>query len=194
MIKVFPVLLGISALVGTVTSCKEQVKEKNKGVEISQDSLVSRGKYLVTIVGCGDCHTPLRMGAHGPEPDAERLFSGHPAQVPLAKIDTSVLKSWVLFNMTNTAVAGPWGVSFASNITSDSTGIGSWTEDQFKTALRQGKSKGLTANRMLLPPMPWPNYSQMSDDDIKAIFAFLKSTSPVKNVVPQPVSPDQMGK
>lgn len=194
MIKSFHVLLGMVALSGAVTSCKEQVKETNKAVEISHDSLLNRGKYLVTVIGCGDCHSPLRMGAHGPEPDPERLFSGHPAQLPLPKIDAAALQNWVLFNHTNTAIAGPWGVSFASNITSDSTGIGNWTEEQFTIALRQGKAKGLAANRMLLPPMPWPNYSQLSDEDLKAIFTFLKSTTPVKNVVPQPVAPDQINK
>jgi mono/diheme cytochrome c family protein len=194
MIKAFHRILVVATLAGFITSCKEHCTQSGKVKEISQDSLVNRGKYLVTILGCGDCHSPKRMGSHGPEPDADRLFSGHPAQMPLGKIDTSTLKSWVLFNMTNTAVAGPWGISFASNITSDSTGIGAWTEKQFATALREGKSKGLTSNRMLLPPMPWPNYAQMSDEDLKAVFTYLKSTAPVNNVVPQPVSPDQLGK
>ena len=194
MIKAFPLFILVAILAGIVTSCKEQSAQSDNVKEISPDSLANRGKYLVTILGCGDCHSPLRMGAHGPEPDPDRLFSGHPAQLPLAKIDTTVLKSWVLFNMTNTAVAGPWGVSFASNISSDSTGIGAWTEKQFATALREGKSKGLASNRMLLPPMPWPNYAQMSDEDLKAVFTYLKTTKPVNNVVPQPISPGAMGK
>lgn len=86
------------------------------------------------------------------------------------------------------------GVSFSANLTSDSTGIGGWTEEQFAKALRQGKSKGLDGNRQLLPPMPWPNYITLTDADMKAIFAYLKSTKPVKNVVPAPIPPDQLNK
>jgi hypothetical protein len=94
----------------------------------------------------------------------------------------------------NTAVAGPWGVSFSANLTADSTGIGNWTEAQFAIALRQGKSKGLEGNRMLLPPMPWPNYVNLTDADLKAMFTYLKSTKPIKNVVPAPIPPTQLNK
>ncbi|HNL40505.1 MAG TPA: hypothetical protein PKH43_15245, partial [Saprospiraceae bacterium] len=63
------------------------------------------------------------------------------------------------------------------------------TEEQFINAIRKGKLKGLDNSRTLLPPMPWPNYARMSDDELKAIFAFLKSLPPVKNVVPAPIPP-----
>lgn len=159
---------------------------------ISQDSLVKRGKYLVTIMGCNDCHSPKVMGPMGPEPDTSRLLSGHIAEMPIGKIDTTVLKSWVLFNYSTTAMAGQWGVSYAANLTSDSTGVGNWTEKQFFKAIREGKYKGLDGGRMLLPPMPWPVYAQATDDDLKAIFAFLKSTKPIKNLVPAPIPPTEM--
>jgi hypothetical protein len=90
--------------------------------------------------------------------------------------------------MHNTAAVGPWGVSYAANLTSDPTGIGNWTLDQFKKALREGKYKGLDGARMLLPPMPWPNFTKLSDADTEAIFAYLKSTTPVNNLVPSPSS------
>ncbi|MBC5992228.1 hypothetical protein [Pontibacter cellulosilyticus] len=51
-------------------------------------------------------------------------------------------------------------------------------------AMREGKVKGLANNRDTLPPMPWPMFSKLEDDDLKVIFAYLKSTPPVKNVVP----------
>lgn len=161
---------------------------------ISNDSLVKRGLYLVTTMGCNDCHSPKIFTSNGPQPDPNLLLSGHPSSMALAFIDTVSVKSWVLFNGMNTVAVGPWGVSFSANLTSDSTGIGTWTEEQFARALRQGKSKGLEGNRMLLPPMPWPNYINLSDADMKAIFAYLKSTKPVKNVVPSPIPPAQLNK
>ena len=85
-----------------------------------------------------------------------------------------------------TAAAGPWGISFAANLTPDETGIGSWTFEQFKTAMTQGKYKGMENGRPLLPPMPWFNFTEMKDEDLRAIFAYLKSIKPVKNVVPPP--------
>ncbi len=152
-------------------------------------TLIKRGEYLVSIMGCNDCHSPKTMGLQGPEPVAGKLLSGYPAGRSLPSRNADVLKDWVLFNSDNTAAVGPWGVSFAANLTSDETGIGSWTEEQFKRALTQGKSKGIANNRMLLPPMPWTNYRTLKDADLKAIFAYLKSTKPVANVVPDPIAP-----
>jgi hypothetical protein len=152
---------------------------------VSHDSLVKIGKYLVTTMGCADCHSPKKMGPMGPEPDMDRAFSGHPASDLVPLVDTMMLKEgWILFGMGVTTFAGPWGQSYAANISSDETGIGSWTEQQFFTALRKGKLKGIEEGRPLLPPMPWQSFAQLKDQDIKAIFAYLKSTKPVKNLVP----------
>jgi hypothetical protein len=102
-------------------------------------------------------------------------------------VDTSeVKKGWTLFNEDLTAAVGPWGVSFSANLTSDPTGIGNWSEEQFLKAIREGKLKGVEGTRPILPPMPWQNFRNMTDEDLKAIFAFLKSTKPVRNVVPGP--------
>jgi cytochrome c553 len=159
-----------------------------------KESLAKRGEYLVTIMGCHDCHSPKVMTPQGPAPDSARLLSGHPANLPLPKVDASELQSWVLFNHNITAFVGPWGVSFAANLTSDETGIGNWTEAQFFKAIREGKYKGLDNTRPLLPPMPWNMYRNASDDDLRAIFAYLKSTKPVENRVPAPVTPGQIAK
>lgn len=160
----------------------------------SQETLVQRGQYLVTIMGCNDCHSPKIMTPHGPDIDSAHQFSGHPASLPVSKVDAAMLQSWVLFNQSLTAFVGPWGVSFAANITSDETGIGNWTEAQFFKAIREGKYKGMDNTRPLLPPMPWNMYRNASDEDLRAIFAYLKSTPPVENRVPAPIPPDQLSK
>lgn len=80
------------------------------------------------------------MGPNGPELVGSKLLSGYPADRPLPPRNADALKDWVLFNSDNTAATGPWGVSFAANLTSDATGIGSWSEEQSRRALIQGKS------------------------------------------------------
>lgn len=195
-------IIGACALVITIATIacnsNESQSKNNEGVNepvaISQDSLISRGDYLVTIMGCDDCHTPKKMGPMGPELDMSKRLSGHPEKMPIGSINQDALKSWVLFNHTTTAMVGPWGISFAANLTSDESGIGNWTEQQFFTSLRKGKAKGLENGRALLPPMPWPNYAKASDEDLRAVFAFLKNTQPVYNVVPAPRPPDALSK
>ena len=91
--------------------------------------------------------------------------------------------------MNSTATTGPWGTSFAANLTPDATGLGNWTFEHFEKAMRKGKLKGLENGRTLLPPMPWTNYSKLSNDDLAAIWAYLQSIPPVKNIVPTPIHP-----
>lgn len=107
-------------------------------------------------------------------------------------MNKDALKDWVLFAQDQTSAAGPWGVSFAANLTSDETGIGNWTEEQFFMAIRKGKSKGLEGSRNLLPPMPWQVYSGMTNTDLKAIYEYLQATKPVSNIVPAPIAPDDI--
>jgi hypothetical protein len=173
-------------------ACNNENKSKNDDVKVAtNEDLAKRGKYLVSIMGCNDCHSPKVMTPQGPVPDTNLLLSGHPSAIPAGPVDTTTLKSWVLFSPMLTAAAGPWGVSFAANITSDESGIGSWSEAQFMKAIREGKYMGLDNGRMILPPMPWPVYAQATDEDLKAIFAYLKSTKPVHNIVPPPIPPKQ---
>ena len=155
--------------------------------------LIQKGEYLVTISGCNDCHSPKEMGPQGPMIIAGLMLSGYPAERPVSKADPGVIKKgWSLVNEDFTAYAGMWGISFGANLTSDQTGIGNWTEDNFKRALKEGRYKGIEGSRMLLPPMPWTNFIKMTDEDVRAIFLYLKSTNPVSNVVPLPVAPDKM--
>ena len=155
---------------------------------VAEAALIERGGYLVGIMGCNDCHSPKIMGPQGPQLDPDRLLSGYPAGQPLPPMPVNN-DGWALMSMDLTAAVGPWGTSFAANLTSDATGIGNWTEEQFFRAMREGKYKGLANSRMILPPMPWPNFAKMSDEDLRAVFAFLKSTKPVRNIVPQPIPP-----
>jgi mono/diheme cytochrome c family protein len=160
------------------------VSEKIPGPMDSTEK-VKRGEYLVSIIGCDDCHSPKRMGPMGPELIPELRLSGYPSSKPIQKADSNVVKQgWMLMGADLTSSVGPWGMSFAGNLTSDATGIGNWTEENFIRSLRQGKYKGLENSRPLLPPMPWFNFKNMTDDDLKSIFAFLKTTKPVENVVP----------
>ena len=149
---------------------------------------VERGRYLVTIGGCNDCHTPWVMGENGPGPDPTRLLSGHPADLVMPPAPAAE-GPWTWNGAgTNTAFAGPWGVSFAANLTPDeNTGTGIWTEDIFIKTIRSGRHWG--QSRPLLPPMPWFNYREMTDEDLKAVFAYIHTLPPVYNPVPQPVPP-----
>jgi Cytochrome c. len=154
------------------------------------ESQAKWGEHLVQSIGCGDCHTPKKMGPHGPEDDSTLLLSGHPEHMPAPDVDRAAMEAkGNVVTQTLTAWVGPWGISYAANLTSDTTGIGMWSEDQFILAIRQGKQKGLAGGRMLLPPMPWPSLGHLTDDELKAIFAYLKSTKPVVNMVPPPSPP-----
>jgi mono/diheme cytochrome c family protein len=154
-------------------------------------SQVERGKYLVMVGGCNDCHSPKIFTPAGPIPDTTRLLSGHPANTQLPEIPKGVIgpNQWGALTTNDlTAWAGPWGVSFSYNLTPDmKTGIGGWPEDMFIQTLRKGKFMGMS--RDILPPMPWQPIGQMSDDDLKAIFAYLKSLPAINNPIPAPIPP-----
>jgi len=168
-----------------LNSCDSAKAVKETATPPSKDSLVKRGNYLVSALGCNDCHSPKKMGPQGPYVDSAKMLSGFPANAPIPQPGAGDIKNGlVVFSGDLTAAVGPWGTSFAANITSDDTGIGNWKEDQFKNALRHGKYKGLDSERMLMPPMPWQDFSNLTDADIEAIFYYLKSTKPVNNVVP----------
>ena len=125
--------------------------------------VLARGRYLVTITGCNDCHTP---GALYGSPDFSRQLSGSEL-------------GW----------HGPWGVSFPSNLTPDlETGLGYWSEDEIVKAFRTGvKNDG----SRVLPPMPWQDFAALSDADAHAIAAYLMSQPAVSHKVPADVPPGQ---
>lgn len=150
---------------------------------------IKRGEYLVTIGSCHDCHTPAVMGPNGPEPDMKRALSGHPQDVSIAA-PARLPEPWIGgFSPTLTAWSGPWGVSFSANLTPDpETGVlRDFTEQQFMQALRTGRHQG--QGRPILPPMPWRFIGEMTDDDLSAVYAYLRQIPAVKNKVPDPLPP-----
>jgi len=182
-------LIAVILFTALFTSCGTTTGEEKKPAGDSTTTLVARGEYLVNSIGCDDCHSPKRMGAKGPEIIPELRFSGYPSDRPINLGDTNTIKKgWAMFGPDLTYAAGPWGMSFAANITSDASGIGNWQEAAFIKAIREGKSKGLDNGRPILPPMPWATYRNLSDDDLKSIYAYLKTTKPVNNVVPAPIA------
>ena len=162
-----------------------------QGAQAQSADLLRRGQYLATYGGCDDCHTPKIMTPKGPAPDPARRLSGHVAGAPLAPVPPGAIgpTQWgALTNNDLTAWAGPWGISFAANLTPDkATGLGNWTLDQFIKTMRTGKHLG--TGRDLLPPMPWFNVAVLRDADMRALFAYLHSLKPIANQVPAPVPP-----
>jgi hypothetical protein len=149
---------------------------------------VERGRYLVEIAACNDCHTPWVLGPEGPAPDMTRMLSGHPGDMVLEPPAVTG-GPWLWGGAaSNTAYYGPWGVSFAANLTPDEdTGIGVWTEEIFVETLRTGRHWGVS--RPILPPMPWAAYARMTDSDLRSMFAYLRTIPPVRNRVPEPLPP-----
>ena len=169
--------------------CSNSKEEK----VLSKDEMIQKGKQLVNLGGCNDCHSPKVMTEMGPVPDTTMLLSGHPQDQPVADVDPAMLSSkmWMHTTLDATAWIGPWGVSYTANLTPDpETGLGNWTEDLFIKALRTGKHMGV--GRPILPPMPWQGIGQASDQDLKCIFAYLHSLKPIHNKVPDPVPPNMI--
>lgn len=196
-------LVGLltGAVVLFQVSCTSQAEKPAEALaekkELTHGELVARGKYLTTVGGCNDCHSPKKFGPQGPSLDEERILSGHPAGSPMPPVDAKALKPgyWLLFSGDVTAAVGPWGTSYAANLTPDSaTGIGAWSEAVFVKTLRTGKHLGQEGGRPILPPMPWQTVGQMTDEDLKAVYTFLQSLPPVKNQVPAPLSPEETAK
>jgi cytochrome c553 len=166
--------------------------ETNDNSKTDAQDPVSRGQYLVTVAGCNDCHSPKIMTAMGPVFDSTKLLSGHPAGSPLPPIAKT---DWILMAPDITAFVGPWGISYTANLTSDSaTGIGAWPEQSFINAIRTGKHLGNPNDRDILPPMPWNIIREMTDADLKAVYAYLQSLPPINNKVPAPVAPPDVAK
>ena len=163
--------------------CQTQAPVEKASTPPTHEQIVARGEYLVAITGCNDCHTPLKMGDKGPEPDMARMLSGHPENLKMPA-PPKLSEAWGVAGAgTSTAWAGPWGITYTANLTPDqNTGIGIWDEGMFIKAMRSGRHMG--DGRPIQPPMPWPGISKMTDDDLKAVFAYLKSVPPVSNHVP----------
>ena len=170
---------------------KHSTAPEGKAAKAAQ---IARGKYLVDIMGCHDCHTPVKMGPKGPEPDMTRALIGHPEEFVMPPAPALPPGPWVAsIGATFTAFASPMGTVFTRNLTPDKeTGLGDWTVEEFIATMKTGLERG--KGRPVLPPMPVQNLKAMSDSDIRALFAYLQSIPAIKNRTPQPIEPAETPK
>ena len=176
----------IVIVISLAMSCSKQDSYK----EMTETQMAIHGKYLVYVAGCNDCHSPKIMTSMGPVPDSTKLLSGHSSKDKLPEFDWKLIsdKHLIIFSGDLTACAGPWGISYAANLTSDAeTGLGAWTKDMFFNAIRNGKHLGI--GRPILPPMPWMEFKGFTDQDLGSIYAYLKTLQPIKNKVSDPEPP-----
>jgi hypothetical protein len=185
-------VIAVGVLVGSAAFSLTRTDAVGASQAQTPPAAIERGLYLVSTMGCHDCHTPWTMGAHGPEPDMSRALSGHPEQIGPLPAAAHSNGPWVWSGAgSNTAFSGPWGVSYTANLTPDqNTGLGIWTEEMFIKAIRTGRHMGVS--RPINPPMPWSVYRNATDDDLKAIYAYLRSLKPVANHVPDYQPPVEM--
>ena len=165
---------------------------KEEPKTLTHEEMVARGKYLVNFGGCNDCHTPKIYTDIGPVPDTTKLLAGYYEGTMLPKADMNMLtqNGWAMTESNFTAWVGPWGISYAANLTPDNaTGIGTMSEEMFIKTLREGKWMGV--GRPLMPPMPWPGIGSATDEDLKCMYTYLMSIKPIHNAVPQPTPPDK---
>lgn len=131
---------------------------------IGAESAQARGKYLVQLGGCTDCHTP---GHFLGRPDMARFLGGSDVGIEVPGL----------------------GIFVPPNLTPDNdTGLGTWTKDEIVTAIRTGVRPD---GRILAPIMPWRGYASLTDSDAAAIAEYLRSLPPVTNKVPGPFGPDE---
>ncbi|HET8963647.1 MAG TPA: c-type cytochrome [Chitinophagales bacterium] len=187
-------IYGLFAIIAiAIIACQPTTKE-SKNVEpvvMSQEEMAARGKYLVSILDCNICHTPKIFTPDGPVPDTTKILSGHPADFPEAPFDQATVGAYTLANAHFSAWKGAFGTSYAANLTPDSTGLATWNVENFINAIRNGKHMGMDQQRPIMPPMPWQAYRNLSDEDLKAIWAYLQSLPPIKNAVPVYMPPMQ---
>ena len=144
--------------ISLVLSCASQAPAKT---EMTAEQKVLRGRYLSTIMGCRDCHTP---GTFYGAPDTTRMLAGSEL-------------GW----------QGPWGVTYSRNLTPDAeTGIASWSEQDIVNSIRTGHRPD---GSVLLPPMPWQDFSFLTDEDAFAVAAYMKSLPAVKHKSPDRIPP-----
>jgi mono/diheme cytochrome c family protein len=156
-------VLGFAIGSCVLVSCTSQPAEESKAPPPVEQAMspLKRGEYLAMVTGCHDCHTP--GGMYG-APDMHRALSGSEL-------------GW----------QGPWGISYAANLTPDSaTGIGSWTAVEIERALRSGVKKD---GSPVLPPMPWPDFTRLSPEDMAALTTYLKNIPAVRHAVPPAIPP-----
>jgi cytochrome c553 len=170
-------MLGVGVIVGVAGLLAQSATAPKPAAAPAADAAkIARGKYLMTVGACNDCHSPkLDPQQH---PDPKRPFSGRPQTTQAPSQNPNEIHA----SLDLTAWAGPWGVSYGANLSPDpETGLKKrYTEASFIKTLRTGKKP---EGEDLLPPMPWELYKVFSDEDIKAIWAYLQTIPAIKNNV-----------
>lgn len=188
--RVALIALGV-AVIGLIAGLGTSLNAEGAKARSASAEQIARGKYLVLLGGCADCHSPKVMSPNGPIPDPMKAFSGHPESAKLPEIPKGVLgpDKWAaMTTMDLTAWVGPWGVSFTANLTPDpATGIGGWTEEMWLKTFKTGKHLG--EGRPILPPMPIQPLGMLKEQDLKDMYAYFMSLKPIRNAVPQPIPP-----
>lgn len=201
--KTMQITVVVLSVMAIIAACSEAGNKKTESGKEDittfrkkeKDELIARGKYLVTVSGCNDCHSPKIMTPVGPVPDTTRLLSGYPSEKGIPSLTEALAKdqSWVKMSHDITAFAGPWGMTFGANLTPDeATGIGNWSEDVFIKTIRTGKHLGQEGGRPVMPPMPWYMVAKMTDEDLSAVYNYLMSLPAINNRVPAPIPPNEI--
>lgn len=183
-------MMYIVLLLAIVAGCAQ--KNENQPVQLSEEQVIARGRQLVSLGACHDCHTPKIFTETGEmKLDESRLLSGHPNGSKLPIIDERVFQPghWTYFNEHFTAAVGMWGMTMSKNLTPHETGLKGWTPEVFIATMRTGKHMGIEHGRPVMPPMPWTNLKDLPDEDLITIFKYLQSIKPVDNYVPEPMDP-----
>ena len=158
------VLMFVAAIAVSCSGKKAETSSGDAGTGAASTAAMTpgqRGEVLAYTSGCHDCHTP---GTFYGAPNFERLLAGSEL-------------GW----------EGPWGVTYARNLTPDAaTGLGAWTDDEMIRALRSGVRKD---GSPILPPMPWQNYARMSPEDMSDLIVYLRSIPAVNHAAPERVAP-----
>ena len=180
----------LTAVLSTASVKADGIGEAGSPTKAGKTAQIARGKYLVDIMGCHDCHTPMKLGPNGPEWDMTRALSGHPEDAPALPPANLPAGYMAAIGGTFTSFSGPCGTSFTKNLTPDKeTGLGDWTVEEFIATMQTGRERG--KGRPVLPPMPVQNLKALSDSDIRALFAYLQSLPAIKNRTPQPQEPGE---
>ena len=171
----FTVTLGLAAMIGT--ACALNSSSEKIPADWEQRSYVERGHYLVNYLGyCVGCHTPL-----GPnrQSDMSLFLSGVPAKFAGAKSGPPQVAGF----------PGPRGSRvYAQNLTPDrETGIGTWTEEQFVRTFKTGVSPA--GFKYPVSPMEWELYANMKEEDVRAMYRYLRTVKPISNKVPDRIPP-----
>lgn len=144
---------------------------------VYQEDVIEHGKYIATISGCTACHTPLKAEYQNPQTLTLEQIQTLAFNDLAASDESKLLAGGRAFDL------GPSGIVFTRNITPDTeTGIGAWTDDQIKLAMKSGiRADG----KALFPVMPYHVYNSMADADVEAVIAYLRSAKALKNTVPE---------